>query len=326
MIHSLWLHERWFLDDRLYPVQFEQAVSPATWFALGIALATTIVAVLVWRMIGRRELVPGPIALGMTWENYQRLMSWMPLVIGIHAGAALLVSGVSARLFAPNLQLPWHIVGGLLGLAEIAVGLSFLYGALTRVGAVVLALTWLGGAFLFGPLRLIEHVFLLGIAFFLFASGRGPLSLDMAMERLHKPYERLTPYAVPALRMLTGLSIVVLAFTEKLWNVPMGVAFLADHPFNFFPALGLNQIDDARFVLIMGTLELTLGMLLMSGVFVRLFILLAWVPFNLTLPFLGWSELIGHLPIYGIMGLLLIWGDNRPEKENALVAGMDTHT
>ena len=326
MSHGLWLHERWFLDDRLYPVQFEQAVSPVTWFALGIALATTIVAVLVRRMIGRRSLIPGPTALGMTWENYERLLSWMPLVIGLHAGVTLLVSGVNARLFVPNLQLPWHIVGGLLGLAQIGVGLSFMYGALTRVGAVVLALTWLGGAFLFGPLRLTEHVFLLGIAFFLFASGRGPLSLDMAMEKLHKPYERLTPYAVPVLRTLTGLSIVVLAFTEKLWNVPMGVAFLADHQFNFFPALGLDQIDDATFVVLMGTLELTLGMLLMSGVFVRLFILLAWVPFNLTLPFLGWSELLGHLPLYGIMGLLLIWGDDRPEKERAMVAGAEEHT
>jgi len=60
----------------------------------------------------------------------------------------------------------------------------------------------------------------------------------------------------------------------------------------------------------------------MSGVFVRLLILALWLPFNLTIPLLGWPELVGHLPIYGIMGLLLIWGEERPESDRALVEGI----
>ncbi|MDQ3426556.1 MAG: hypothetical protein M3477_01870, partial [Gemmatimonadota bacterium] len=165
----------------------------------------------------------------------------------------------------------------------------------------------------------------LGIAFFLFAAGRGPLAFDMSLERLHRPVERLMPYAVPVLRVLTGLSIVVVAFTEKLWNLPMGLAFLAEHPFNFFPALGLSTIGDSEFLLIAGTVELTFGLLLMSGVFVRLIILALWLPFNLTLPLLGWSELVGHLPIYGIMGLLLIWGEEQPGSDQAMMDGVAEH-
>ncbi|MGI9077294.1 MAG: hypothetical protein ACR2G6_08195, partial [Gemmatimonadaceae bacterium] len=182
---------------------------------------------------------------------------------------------------------------------------------------------WLTGAVLFGPLLLLEHVFFLGIAFFLFATGRGPLALDMTMQRLHKPAERLMPYAVPVLRILTGASIVVLAFTEKLWNVPMGLKFLAIHPFNFLPALGFDGITDLDFLIIAGTVELTIGLLLASGAFVRLTILVLWVPFNLSIPFLGWRELVGHLPIYGIMALLLIWGEQKPEKGAAFVKGVD---
>jgi len=316
------LHERWFTDDWKFPIQWSAALTPATWIPLGIALGITALAVLIWKKRGRRDFVPGPIQLGMKWKNYEDLLSWMPLVIGLHTAVPLLVSGTSLRLFVPNLELPENFLGALLGLAEISIALSFLYGALTRVGALALAGTWLAGAILFGPVRLLEHSVLLGIAFFLFVTGRGPVAFDMALERLHRPLERFMPYAVPVLRISTGLSIAVLAFTEKIWNIPMGLAFLAEHPFNFFPALGLDSIGDREFLLIAGVVELTFGLLLMSGVFVRLLILALWLPFNLTIPLLGWPELVGHLPIYGIMGLLLIWGEERPESDRALMEGI----
>ncbi len=313
------LHERWFTEDWKFPVQWDAAFTAATWVALGIALVVTAVALVLWKARRRRDFVPGPIQLGMKWENYQDLLSWMPLVIGVHTAVTLLVSGIGLRLLVPNLALPENFLGALLGFLEIAVALSLMYGALTRWGAVALALAWLVGAVVFGPVRLLEHALFLGIAFFLYVTGRGPLAFDMALERLHRPVERLMPYAVPTLRILTGVSIVVVAFTEKLWNLPMGLAFLAEHHFNFFPALGMSAIGDKEFLLIAGTVELTFGLLLMSGAFVRLLILALWVPFNLTLPLLGWRELIGHLPIYGIMGLLLIWGQERPETQEALV-------
>ena len=319
------LHERWFTEDQKFPVQFDMMLTSRTWIPLGVALGIAALAVVVWRARGRRAFVPGPIELGMKWENYQDLLSWMPLVIGVHTAVTLLVSGIGLRLFVPNLDLPENLLGALLGLVEIAVALSLIYGALTRFGALALAGAWLAGAIWFGPVRLLEHALFLGIAFFLFAAGRGPLAFDMSLERLHRPVERLMPYAVPVLRVLTGLSIVVVALTEKLWNLPMGLAFLAEHPFNFFPALGLSAIGDPEFLLIAGTVELTFGLLLMSGVFVRLIILALWLPFNLTLPLLGWTELVGHLPIYGIMGLLLIWGEENPGSDQAMMDGVAGH-
>ncbi|MBA3892960.1 MAG: DoxX protein [Gemmatimonadales bacterium] len=319
------LHERWFTDDWKFPIQWSAALTAATWIPLGIALGITALAVLIWKKRGRRDFVPGPIQLGMNWDKYQDLLSWMPLVIGVHAAVTLLVSGVSLRLFVPNLVLSESFLGAVLGLAQISVALSFIYGALTRLSAMALAATWLTGVLVFGPVRLLEHALFLGIAFFLFVTGRGPLAFDMALERLHRPIERLMPYAVPVLRTSIGLSIAVLAFTEKLWNLPMGLAFLETHPFNFFPSLGLESVGDREFLLIAGTVELTFGLLLMSGVFVRLLILALWLPFNLTLPLLGWSELVGHLPIYGIMGLLLVWGEERHESDQALMEGMGEH-
>src|ERR687895_2544133 len=209
------LHERWFVA-RQHPVDFSQIATMQTAVPLAIAVAVTGIALFVWHRRGRREIVPGPLQVGMEWENYQRLLSWMPRVIGLHTAVPLLVAGVQLQLFVPNLPLPYDFFGGLVALAEIVIALCFLYGAATRIGAAFLGLIWLVGAIWSGPLLLLEHTLFLGVAFFMFVMGRGPAALDMTLQRFHRPLERLVPHAVPVLRVLTGVSIVVLAFTEKL--------------------------------------------------------------------------------------------------------------
>lgn len=316
------LHERWFLDESKFPVQFDTWNTPQSLIPIGIAVAITAIATIIYRARGRHNVIPGPIHLGMPWENYIKLLTWVPLVIGVHLGVTLLVSGVSRQLLIPNLVLPLNLLGGVLGMLEIAIALSFIYGALARPAAGLLAFSWLFGAIMFGPLRLLEHTEILGIAFFIFATGRGPLAFDQALDRLNKPVERLIPYAVPVLRIALGFSLTLVALTEKIWNYPMAVAFLQDHHFNFFPYIGLSSIDDAKFVMIAGTVELVVGLMLISGSYVRLVILITLIPFNLSLPFMGWRELVGHLPTYGILALLLLWGDERPGEHGALVRAL----
>jgi hypothetical protein len=316
------LHERWFTDEVKFPVQFDTWSSAQSLVPVAVAVGITAVATVIWRARGRHSIVPGPIALGMPWENYVRLLTWVPLVIGVHMGVTLLVSGVSRQLFVPNLVLPVNLLGGVLGMVEITIALSFIYGALARPAAAVLGFIWLIGMLVFGPLRLIEHTEILGVAFFLFATGRGPLAFDMALDKLNKPIAPLIPYAVPVLRIALGIGLTVVAFTEKLWNIPMGLAFLSDHNFNFFPYIGLPAIDDTKFLLIAGTVELLVGLMLIAGTYVRLIIVVTLIPFNLTLPFLGWRELVGHLPTYGILALLLLWGDERPGERGALVRAL----
>lgn len=316
------LHERWFVDESKFPVQWETWGSANSLVPVAVAVGITVAATIIYRARGRHHVVPGPIHLGMPWENYVRLLTWVPLVIGVHMGVTLLVSGVSRQLFIPNLVLPVNLLGGLLGMIEIAIALSFIYGALTRPAAAVLGFIWLVGFIIFGPLRLIEHAEILGISFFLYVTTRGPLAFDMALDRLNKPLAPLVPYAVPVLRVSLGLALCVVAFTEKIWNIPMGLAFLSDHNFNFFPYIGLPQIDDTKFLLIAGTIELLVGLMLVTGTYVRLVILITLIPFNLSLPFLGWRELVGHLPTYGILALLLLWGDERPDEEGALVRAL----
>src|SRR4029077_13551310 len=137
------LHERWFTDEAKFPVQFDTWATTNSLVPVAVALGITIIATVIFNARGRRSVVPGPIALGMPWENYIRLLTWVPLVIGVHMGVTLLVSGVSRQLFIPNLVLPVNLLGGVLGMVEIAIALSFIYGALARPAAAALGLLWL---------------------------------------------------------------------------------------------------------------------------------------------------------------------------------------
>jgi hypothetical protein len=70
--------------------------------------------------------------------------------------------------------------------------------------------------------------------------------------------------------------------------------------------LGQAWFTDELFVLAAGVAEGVIGILLISGLLTRVVIIGMWVPFNITVPFLPPTELLGHLPIFGIMYVLLV--------------------
>lgn len=298
-------HVKWFFEDEAYPLRWDLFFQPLPLLFVGGIVVATVAAGVLWRRRGR-SYVPGPGALGATDERQSLLYAFVPLILGIHVAVPLLVNGVQGSLFSPDNELPgaW---ANFLGLAQTGVALSFFYGGLTRIAAVVLAVLWGMGVFIAGLEPMLENVFFLGFAVFFFLAGRGPVSVDrMLFPRLEPPAD-LARYAVPAVRIGVGLSLAVVAFTEKFANLPMATDFLAESGLNFTPYLGV-PLSDEVFVLSAGAVELVVGLWLVLGVFVREIVLVAWFPVNFTLTLFFWEELIGHLPIYGVMAVLLIWG------------------
>lgn len=315
------LHERWFVPSEGFPLDWDAVLEPATLVAIGVAVVVAAAAGLLWRRSGARPVVPGPIALGATKEQLAVVYGWIPLMLAVHVAIPLLVAGVQHQLLVPNLEMDLAL-GTFVGLAQVGVALLLFYGVFARYAALGLAAIWLVGAALFGPVRLLEHALYLGIAAFFWIVGRGPIAIDRIFGRWAHPREAWLSRAVPILRMSIGFSIAWLALSEKLLNLPLALAFVTEFPFvNFLPELGV-AVSDATFIRIAGTVELTAGLLLMVGAFPRLVILLLWLPFNITLTAFGWQELVGHLPIYAIMALILLWGAGGDEDEEAFHAGL----
>jgi len=65
-------------------------------------------------------------------------------------------------------------------------------------------------------------------------------------------------------------------------------------------------IADGQFAYLAGLTELVIGAVLISPFVTRPVAAIGAAIFTASLPFFGWSELLGHLPFYGIMFLLFI--------------------
>ena len=306
-------HEKWFYDATKYPARLSAVGQP---FTLGLIGAVLVAAVAGWlwqRARGGRELLPGPAFFGTSARGLTLLYAAIPAILAVHAAVPLVVSGVLGDLFSPNNKL----LGGWqypLGLLEVGIALALFYGGFTRLAALALVLLWLLGLWLGGVWDMLDNLHFLGLAAFFWLAGRGPYAVGrLVLPSLDAPPE-LARFAVPALRVLTALSLIATAFSEKLANPALSQAFLHKYLINLAANLGL-PISDVTFALLAGAVELTLGVFLLFNIFPRLVILVAWLPFNLTLTVFGWQELVGHLPYYGIMALLLIWPGGKENEE-----------
>jgi len=314
-------HEKWFLDSGAFPLTMGEALrDPLTWLAIGAPIVLWAAAALLWRWRGHRSFVPSPRQLGGRPEARDALYAFIPLVLAVHLGVPLLMNGMNHTLFSPNNGLE-GIWAHLLSLGQIGLALGFFYGTPTRLCGVLLALMWGIGLFVVGLEPLLEAIHILGFSAFYYCAGRGPFAVDRALFPGWEPSPALIARAVPLLRVGIGLSLIVVAFTEKLFNVPMAVAFLAEYPLNFLPALAI-PVTDPQFVLMIGSVELFVGLCIVSGVFLRDIIVIAWLPFNLTLGIFGPEELVGHLPFYGAMALFFLWGSTHRENLEAWERGI----
>lgn len=302
-----------------YPLRWDLFLSSGPIVCVAIVAAVTIGMAILWRARGHRDYFPSPEFFGASPEGRRIIYMMLPLIIGLHVAVPMFYDGLNGLLFSPNVHLP-GATAYIFGVAEIWVGLSLFYGGLTRLAAVVLVVLWIAGSAVAGIQSMLDNTLYLGIAAFFFFAGRGPIAIDRFMFPRLEPSAALARHAVTALRVGLGASFVVVAFTEKLANLPFALAFLQRYPINITPYLGMPMSNHA-FVLATGSVELLIGLSLVFGIFTREIIIIAWLPINLTLTYFNTTELIGHLPIYGIMALLLIWIPGKINREQ-WVAGL----
>jgi hypothetical protein len=292
-------HALWFTETR---PPYDAAFAVETLSLL--ALAGAIVGALVWRIAARSFPRPELGFLGV----FGALGPWIPRLLGIHAGVSLLALASRSEFFVPTFQLPdtWWGIG--LGILEGVVGVWLISGWKVRPAAVMLVLAGPLGMLGFGIVPILERADLLGIGLFL--ALLPPDDTRPGGRVLVEP-ERVRT-ALFALRVLVGGTLILLAYTEKLARPELSLEFLDRYPaFNILQVVGdlLGfQVSDLVFVQFAAGVEILFGLLLISGALPQLTVIAAGIPFNATLFFLGATELIGHLPIYGAMLALLVYG------------------
>ena len=289
-------HEAWFTDARP-PYDWSFAVEPATLLLIGAAVAVAVL----WRLAAGR--LPSPELPFL--RPLGRLSPYVPRLLGIHAGVSLLAQAAVGTYLAPSLDLPSSPFGSAVAIAEGVLGVWLITGYRIRAAAWLLVAAGPLGMPGYGVAPILERVDLLGVALFLAllppADTPGG-AVDAGPGRVRLP--------LFALRIAAGGSLAILAFTEKLARPDLALALIDRYPaFNVLAAFGA-PIDDLTFVRIAGAVELLFGLLLISGAIPQVTVIVAGIPFNATLFFLGTPELIGHLPVYGTMLALLVYGSD----------------
>jgi uncharacterized membrane protein YphA (DoxX/SURF4 family) len=312
-------HAKWFLSTEAPPVAASALSQPILWITLGLVALVVAAAWWLQRLRGGQGFLPSLAWFGALPERRSALYGVIPAVLAVHLAVPLFVRGVQGQLFSPDLHIPGALAY-LVGLVQVGVALAFFYGGLTRLAALALAGLWLAGFALSGIEGMFDNALMLGFAGFFWLAGRGPLAIDRLIFPRFEPTERQMSLAVQWLRIGLGVGLVSAALTEKLANLPLAGAFLAQHQLNFLPALGI-PISNEVFAALAGSVELLVGLCLIFNVFVREIIIIAWFPLNLTLTVFNWSELIGHLPIYGVMALLLVW-EQGTENQDLWLKGL----
>lgn len=291
-------HALWFTEVRP-PYDWSFAREP---LSIIVVIAAVVIAV-AWRWSTRlfpRPELPFLAPLG-------RLGPWIPRLLAIHAGVSLLAQASRGEYLVPALELPptWWGIG--LGIMEGIVGVWLISGWKVRPAAWLLVIAGPLGMLGYGVIPIMERADLLGIGLFL---ALLPPDDERPGGRVRVDPEQVRA-ALLGLRVLVGLALIILAYTEKLARPELSLAFLDRYPaFNILQLLGFD-VSDLVFIQIAAGIEILFGLLLISGALPQLAVIAAGIPFNATLFFLGATELIGHLPIYGAMLALLVYGSRQ---------------
>jgi hypothetical protein len=291
-------HEMWF-DSEHFPLDWSFAGQRATLAFLVVAVILTLSV----RVIAR------------TWPGLDapaigRLAPYMPFAVRLHLAVSLIGLLSMGVYLSPAMDLHANAAGILLGVVMAVVAIGMATGWHARAAAALLVAAGPLGMLEFGVSPVLQRIDVLGLAVFVLCTGAGRWSADYEQGRSADPSFGSAERAIWALRVGAGVALIVVAFVEKLANPALALDFLAHHPqFNVARELGI-AMTDLQFVRMAGAIEVLFGLLLISGALPQICVLVAGVPFNATLWFFGTTELVGHLPVYGAMLVLLVYGSD----------------
>jgi hypothetical protein len=296
-------HEMWFPHDA-FPMDWSFAGQTLT----VVLLAVAVLATLVVRFAAR--LWPGADVPALA-----RLAPYMPFAVRLHLAVSLVGLLSMGDYLSPDMDLPSTPAGVVLGAVMALVAIGMATGWHARRAAILLIAAGPLGVAMFGVSPVLQRIDLLGLAVFVLVAGAGRWSADFEQGRAGDPTPVQATHAIWALKVGAGVALIVVAFVEKLANPQLALSFLAEHPqLNVAQQIGLG-LSDLEFIRAAGAIEVLFGLLLISGALPQVCVLVAGVPFNATLWFFGETELVGHLPVYGAMLVLLVYGSDAVLRE-----------
>lgn len=290
-------HLKWFaVDDHridlgeYYSAYYNELI-------IGGLLCCLLIGIAVW--INKNltfEIQPPP-------ESRKYIVRAFSILIGL----SLLYASYNQSILAAHYLVSTRVLV-LLQYAQAIVALMLIFNLFTKNAAYALIFIYVILATQVGLLEVLDYINIIGIAAYLILSN----SKD----------EDHQSFAVLALRIITGATLIILALSEKLLNPDIGLRFLTMNDWNFMQAIGITAYTNELFILSAGLVELLIGLVFMLGLLTRIntLVLLAFmITSNVTFMFQNLNaeaitEMAGHAPILAIALILLMSGAGKKWK------------
>lgn len=307
-------HEKWFVP--VEPVtsaapQFYHAVNAWT---VGAAIAIATVAIAGWFVDRWYEKTP---LYGRIEKKIRPLRDFAAGALGITTAVTLLIMSSRGMLLAQNFPLePGPAATVLLGVQSV-IGMLLLIGLFTRAAAIGLIALLAATFALFPWIDAMDYLHFLGIGIFLIAFARGRFSMDWFLGKPITTTAKQRKVAYVAMRVITGFTIIWLGFL-KLRRPDLHFS-LMDRYSDFNPYviahwLGIDMSREA-YVFLLFAAEVAIGTFETAGLLTRFAAFTLFPLFMASAMFLGAGELVGHLPILGVLFVLFVFGDTYYKEE-----------
>jgi uncharacterized membrane protein YphA (DoxX/SURF4 family) len=290
-------HTRWFAHEELLPYK----ASEPTGVYLGVWAIVAAAAVGIGYWLERRGYLSLKFLQPRAAHSFDRAASAFTMM----AGAFLMIAGTHEYLFSPNLGIE-HGIAPVFIYVQFIIGLAFLLGIYARLAAMLLAALWFIGIPVIGVVPMLEDIWILSTAAFVFIMGNDYFSL-VSFRAVAPLAHKYRSYALPLLRLGTGATLLILGFTEKILHPEFGLNFLRQYDWNFMALAGLPY-SDYLFTLSAGAVESLFGLVFILGIVTRFNALVVATVFSIPIFLLGPIELAGHLPHFAAIVLILLFG------------------
>ena len=290
---TAYAHVNWFVERGSEPLPNYNLTDPIflIWCAIGVCL----IGFSIW-LDGRLPTLQ--IAGTKTRHDFMEILR-------VFTGMSFLLTAYEGALVAPHKVVVGSVGTSLLFLQAV-IGIMLIANRWIKWAALLMLVLHTGVAIQFGIMPALEYAIFIGIAFFLLLNAIEDPKLQAQWK----------PYSVDILRIWTGVSLVALAFGEKLAPTALGQVFITQYQWNFMQALGIGLFDDRMFVLAAGIVEAVIGIVLILGTTVRLAVLALSMMMALSNAVFiiqgnneaALVEFIGHMPIIGVALVLMLLG------------------
>ncbi len=231
-------------------------------------------------------------------KKYKHYREWVPLIVRVSTASFLITNLLSGYSIAPNILSDGAIYSISSALFTVT-AIMLLLGVYTRTASVLMILGYLLMIAQNNPTSILEHFEYIAISLYLYTRGPGKYSLAgwRHKDNLSKIYTKYSNHSLKLYRIGIGLTLSILALSEKLINLSQSHDFLNSYHWNFLSSLGL---EDRGFIILIGALELVVGMALILNLVPRAVVALILALMIVTASLLGVQEVYGHLFALGL--------------------------